>query len=64
MLLAHFSDVHVSSAPLGWRAADYFSKRLSGWANLHVLGRAAHFRHAADRVAMMMADIRSSNRRM
>jgi 3',5'-cyclic AMP phosphodiesterase CpdA len=55
--LAHFSDVHVSANPLGWRRADYFNKRLTGWANLRFLGRAKHFHYAAEVLAAMMADI-------
>lgn len=55
--LAHFSDVHVSAKPLGWRRADYFNKRLTGWANLRFLGRAKHF-HDADKVlATLMSDV-------
>jgi 3',5'-cyclic AMP phosphodiesterase CpdA len=57
MLLAHYSDVHVSIVPLGWRAADYFNKRLTGWINLELLGRAKRFRHAGDVLTGLMADI-------
>ncbi len=59
MRLAHFSDVHVSANPLGWRRADYFNKRLTGWVNLSLLGRAKHFQHAADVMTAMMADIQN-----
>ncbi len=57
MLLAHFSDVHVTSPILGWRLADYFNKRLSGWVNLHVLGRASHFRHASEILCELASDL-------
>ena len=57
MLLAHFSDVHVTSPVLGWRRADYFNKRLSGWVNLNVLGRANHFRHASEILRELASDL-------
>jgi 3',5'-cyclic AMP phosphodiesterase CpdA len=41
--LAHFSDVHVRAAGCAWRPADWFSKRLTSWANLRLLGRGRHF---------------------
>src|SRR3954452_10518793 len=56
-LLAHFSDVHVSTAPLGWRTSDYFNKRLTGWANLRILGRGKHFHDAATVLNTLMADL-------
>lgn len=46
--LAHFSDVHLTTRPLGWRARDWFNKRLPGWLNL-AARRGRHFR-AADRI--------------
>lgn len=51
--LAHFSDVHLTTAPLGWRARDALSKRATGWANLHVRGRAAHFARANEAAAAL-----------
>jgi 3',5'-cyclic AMP phosphodiesterase CpdA len=42
--LAHFSDIHVT-APACWGIRDWLNKRMSAWINLHVLGRAKHFRH-------------------
>ena len=56
LLLAHFSDVHVSSAPLGWRGADYLSKRLPGWANLR-FRRRKHFRDAEQVLARLVKDL-------
>jgi 3',5'-cyclic AMP phosphodiesterase CpdA len=44
--LAHFSDVHITSNPLGWRRGDWFSKRVTGWINLRFLGRRYRFRQA------------------
>jgi len=51
--LAHFSDVHLTARPLGWRVRDAFNKRTSGWVNLAVLGRAARFKHANDVIATL-----------
>ncbi|MBY0513415.1 MAG: metallophosphoesterase [Gemmataceae bacterium] len=47
--LFHFSDVHLTSPSLGWRARDLFGKRVSGWVNVRFLGRGKRFAHA-DRV--------------
>ena len=51
--LAHFSDIHLTVRPLGWRVRDAFNKRTSGWVNLAVLGRGARFRHANDVTAAL-----------
>ncbi len=53
--LAHFSDVHVTARPLGWRRADWLGKRVPAWLNLRVLGRGWRFRHA-DAVLAALAD--------
>ncbi|MBY0458495.1 MAG: hypothetical protein K2V38_14240, partial [Gemmataceae bacterium] len=44
--LAHFSDVHLTVRPLGWRLRDTFGKRTAGWVNVTLLGRGGRFRHA------------------
>lgn len=51
--LAHFSDVHLTAAPLGWRMRDAFSKRPTGWVNVALLGRGKRFRHANDVTAAL-----------
>src|SRR5262245_54945270 len=56
--LAHFSDVHVTARPLGWRAADWLSKRVPGWVNLSWLGRAHTFRAADEVVAALVTELR------
>jgi 3',5'-cyclic AMP phosphodiesterase CpdA len=56
--LAHFSDVHVTAAPLGWRAGDWLTKRVTGWFNLSVLGRGRRFARADEVVAALMAELR------
>src|SRR5947209_1324719 len=56
--LAHFSDVHVSTRPLGWALRDLRSKRVSGWFNLKALGRGRRFRHAAVVVRALVAELR------
>src|SRR3954471_8409976 len=57
--LAHFSDVHLTARPLGWRVRDAFNKRTAGWVNLAVLGRGARFRHADDVAAALRRDFAS-----
>lgn len=44
--LAHFSDIHLTARPLGWRVRDTFNKRTVGWVNVKFLGRGARFKHA------------------
>src|SRR6266852_2944606 len=44
--IAQFSDIHITTEPLGWRRADWFNKRLPGWFNLKWLGREQRFREA------------------
>jgi 3',5'-cyclic AMP phosphodiesterase CpdA len=52
--LAHFSDIHISTTPLGWQWGDWLGKRLPGWFNLEWLGRKYRFRQA-DRVLATLA---------
>jgi 3',5'-cyclic AMP phosphodiesterase CpdA len=56
--LAHLSDVHITARPLGWRRADWFSKRLTGWLNLALLGRARRFRLAEQVLGVLMTELR------
>lgn len=51
--LAHFSDIHLTAKPLGWRVRDAFNKRPTGWANLALLGRGEKFKHANDVTAAL-----------
>jgi 3',5'-cyclic AMP phosphodiesterase CpdA len=51
--LAHFSDVHLTARPLGWRVRDAFSKRPTGWANVALLGRGKRFARADDVAAAL-----------
>jgi 3',5'-cyclic AMP phosphodiesterase CpdA len=51
--LAHFSDVHLTARPLGWRVWDAFTKRSTGWVNVALLGRGARFKHANDVIAAL-----------
>ncbi|AMV28606.1 Calcineurin-like phosphoesterase [Gemmata sp. SH-PL17] len=46
--LAHFSDIHLTARPLGWRVRDTFNKRTTGLVNVRLLGRGARFFHAND----------------
>jgi 3',5'-cyclic AMP phosphodiesterase CpdA len=55
--LVHFSDIHVTCRPLGWRREDWFNKRFASWLNLRVLGRAFRFRRAEKVLTAFMADL-------
>jgi 3',5'-cyclic AMP phosphodiesterase CpdA len=57
--LAHFSDVHLTTRPLGWVLRDFRSKRLTGWFHLEALGRGRHFRQAAAVTRAMIAEFRT-----
>jgi 3',5'-cyclic AMP phosphodiesterase CpdA len=54
--LAHFSDVHLTAASVGWKVRDLFGKRASGWVNVRLMGRAHRFRYANRVVEAMLAD--------
>jgi 3',5'-cyclic AMP phosphodiesterase CpdA len=56
--LAHFSDVHLTTQPLGWALRDLRSKRLTGWFHLRALGRAKQFRLAHEIVQAMVKEFR------
>ncbi len=55
--LAHVSDIHVTADPIGWKRADYFSKRYTGWLNYRWLGRRHRFRHADAVLAALTAEL-------
>ena len=55
--LSHFSDIHLTTRPLGWRFQDFWNKRLSGWMNLK-LGRGLRFRFGPMIIESLMKDIR------
>jgi 3',5'-cyclic AMP phosphodiesterase CpdA len=56
--LSHFSDVHVTSKPLGWELGDWFSKRITGWINLRWLGREFRFRRAEEVLAVLATELK------
>jgi 3',5'-cyclic AMP phosphodiesterase CpdA len=56
--LVHVSDVHVAAAGARWRAGDFFSKRITGWVNLRLLGRGTFFVHCERILAALAADCR------
>jgi 3',5'-cyclic AMP phosphodiesterase CpdA len=58
--LVHFSDIHVTAQPLGWRAGDWLGKRPSGWMNLRMLGRGHRFARADEIVTALMEEVRKS----
>lgn len=55
--LAHFSDLHVTHKGPGWKPRDLFSKRLPGWINLRLFGRAFRFRHAHRILEVLSSDL-------
>ncbi len=55
--LAHFSDIHITAHPLGWRPEDWFNKRLTGWINCACLGRGHRFNQADAVLAALVADL-------
>ena len=57
--LLHYSDVHLTARPLGFRWRDVVSKKLLGYVNVHYLGRGHRFKHAPQIVDAMMADVRA-----
>ena len=54
--LAHFSDIHITSPKYEWRLGDWFSKRLTSWAN-HRFARGRHFGLAEEIVNRLMEDL-------
>jgi 3',5'-cyclic AMP phosphodiesterase CpdA len=57
--LVHFSDVHLTAKPLGWRPSDFFTKRLPGWINLKWLGRGHRFQHSEEVLRALATEVRS-----
>ncbi len=56
--LAHFSDIHVTAPRPGWTARDLLSKRVTGWVNLAVRGRAKRFARADEVVSALTEELR------
>jgi 3',5'-cyclic AMP phosphodiesterase CpdA len=50
----------LTADPLGWRAGDWFGKRVTGWMNLSLFGRARRFDRAEHVVAALMAELRQA----
>ena len=50
----------VTARPLGWRVADWFNKRVTGWINLAAFGRGRRFARADEIVTALMAELRQS----
>lgn len=55
--LCHFSDVHLTSRPLGWTMRDVLGKRTTGWMNVTLLGRGGRFRYASRIVEVLRRDL-------
>jgi len=59
VVLAHFSDVHLTVPQLGWVLRDLASKRVTGWFHLRGLGRGKHFAHAEAVARAMVAEFQT-----
>jgi 3',5'-cyclic AMP phosphodiesterase CpdA len=59
--LAHFSDIHITTPRLGWTWRDWFSRRLTSWLNLRVLGRGKRFANAEIVLSRFLTDVRTQN---
>lgn len=55
--LAHFSDIHITSHPLGWAGRDWFNKRFLGWMNYQWLGRKYRFRTAEQTLGCLTREL-------
>ena len=58
--LVHFSDIHLTTRPLGWQAGDFFTKRLPGWINLRWLGREHRFCHGEEVLHALTAELKAN----
>jgi 3',5'-cyclic AMP phosphodiesterase CpdA len=56
--LAHFSDIHLTTRPLGWALHDLPTKRLTGWFHLRALGRGGQFRLAHEVARALVHEFR------
>lgn len=56
--LIHFSDIHLTAKPLGWTPRDVYSKRLTGWVNVKMLGRGKSFKDAPKVIGTFMREVR------
>jgi 3',5'-cyclic AMP phosphodiesterase CpdA len=55
--LAHLSDVHITTRPLGWTRRDWLTKRYAAWLNLRFLGRGRRFGRADEVLRRLMEDV-------
>jgi 3',5'-cyclic AMP phosphodiesterase CpdA len=55
--LAQFSDLHLTTSPLGWRPRDWLTKRVTGLLNARLLPRFFRFRHAEEAARAMSEDL-------
>src|SRR5262249_34232765 len=59
--LAHFSDLHLTTSPLGWRARDWLTKRVTGWPNAGLLPRFFPFPYAEEAVRALVEDLAAAS---
>lgn len=57
LILAHFSDIHLTARPLRLAFGDWFGKRATGWLNAR-LGRGRHFLDASTLARVLAADLK------
>lgn len=53
----HVSDIHINTRKNPWGLKSLFSKSLTGWINLKLLGRGRQFKHTEKIIPAMRADI-------
>jgi 3',5'-cyclic AMP phosphodiesterase CpdA len=58
--LLHFSDIHLPPRRMGWRLREVFSKCITGWVNMRVLGRARRFGQAQAVLTQLFAHIQQA----
>jgi 3',5'-cyclic AMP phosphodiesterase CpdA len=59
--LAHFSDIHITAPDCSWQLRDWWSKRMSAWINLRLLGRGKNFRHSEDILRVLRRELKQGN---
>lgn len=60
--LAHLSDIHLAARAPRWSFRDWFTKRLTGWANLQWMGRAHRFRMAEQVLTVLTEELQTQRK--
>jgi 3',5'-cyclic AMP phosphodiesterase CpdA len=56
--LFHISDIHIALDKPGWRANDWFNKRVPGWINARYFGRGKQFENAGRVIERFAEEVR------